>query len=78
MGGLIFSLLCIPLVVYLYEIAPGFVLTALGISPDEVSTALFVLFYSLYPLLYLFGFTVGFYPLRPALLKAVSRLRKSS
>jgi len=66
----------VPIVVYLYLRWPEFVLAALGISPDEVSVNLLVLFYLLYPLLYAFGFTIGFYPLRDRLSRLVLRLKK--
>ena len=74
--GLLIPIFSVPIVVYLYLRWPEFVLTALGISPDEVSVNLLVLFYLLYPLLYAFGFTVGFYPLRDRLSRLVLRLKK--
>jgi len=74
--GLLISILSVLIVIYLYIRWPGFVLTALGISPDEVSVNLLVLFYVLYPLLYTFGFMIGFYPLRDWLSRLVLRLQK--
>jgi hypothetical protein len=74
--GLLISIISVPIVIYLYHRWPEFVLTALGISPDEVSVNLLVFFYLLYPLLYTFGFTVGFYPLRDRLSRLVLRLRE--
>jgi hypothetical protein len=75
--GLLISILSVLIVIYLYLRWPEFVLTALGISPDEVSVNLLVLFYLLYPLLYTFGFMLGFYPLRNKLSRLALRLQRS-
>ena len=74
--GLLLSIVSVPIVVYLYLRWPEFVLTGLGISREEVSVNLLALFYSLYPLLYVFGFTVGFYPLKDRLSKLALRLQR--
>ena len=74
--GLIVSIACIGVVMYLYWWAPDFVLTGLGLESRHVSAGFLFVCYAWYVVLYAFGYTVGYYPLRGTLSNLVSRVRK--
>ena len=74
--GLLVSLVCIGVVVYIYSRAPDFVLIGLGLDPEHVTTSFLFVSYAWYVVSYAFGYTVGYYPLRGTLSNLVSKVRK--
>jgi glucan phosphoethanolaminetransferase (alkaline phosphatase superfamily) len=73
--GLVLSIASIVFVIYLYAIMPDFVMTGLGLRTETTSTGLLFVFYSWYVVAYVFGYTVGYFPLNKRISEIISKVK---